>query len=58
MPSDPLGALVRWVEQGTAPATLPAVSATGRTRDLCPYPRVSRYTGHGDPAIASSYRCR
>ncbi|MFJ6673868.1 tannase/feruloyl esterase family alpha/beta hydrolase [Actinosynnema sp. NPDC091369] len=56
-PTNPLGALVDWVEHGKAPATLPAVTADGRTRDLCAYPRVSRYRGYGDPAVASSYRC-
>jgi hypothetical protein len=57
-PSNPLGALVDWVEHGRAPATLAAATADGKaTRDLCAYPRVSRYTG-GDPASASSYRCR
>ncbi|MFF2955090.1 tannase/feruloyl esterase family alpha/beta hydrolase [Kitasatospora sp. NPDC057965] len=58
---DDLGALRAWVEQGKAPATLPAtlVDATGHSvaRDLCRYPRVSRYTGHGDPAAANSFRC-
>ena len=58
-PTNPLGALVDWVEHGKAPATLAAATADGTaTRDLCAYPRVSRYTGHGDPALASSYRCR
>ncbi|MEJ2853099.1 MULTISPECIES: tannase/feruloyl esterase family alpha/beta hydrolase [unclassified Saccharothrix] len=58
VPTNPLGALVDWVEKGKAPATLPAATTDGsRTRDLCAYPRVSRYTGHGDPAVASSYRC-
>ncbi|MEU5695039.1 tannase/feruloyl esterase family alpha/beta hydrolase [Actinosynnema sp. NPDC020468] len=57
-PVNPLGALVSWVEQGRAPATLAAATTDGaRTRDLCAYPRISRYTGHGDPAVASSYRC-
>ncbi|WP_086851605.1 tannase/feruloyl esterase family alpha/beta hydrolase, partial [Amycolatopsis kentuckyensis] len=56
-PTNALGALVDWVEHGKAPATLAAASADGKTRNLCPYPRVSRYTG-GDPATASSYRCR
>ncbi len=50
-----------WVEHGKAPDTLPAAvtRADGRTvtRDLCRYPRVSRYTGHGDVDEASSFRC-
>lgn len=58
---DDLAALVAWVERGEAPRTLPAtlVDAAGRSvgRDLCRYPEVSRYRGHGDPAAASSFRC-
>jgi hypothetical protein len=57
LPTDPLGALVNWVEHGKAPDTLPAATADGTvTRDICRYPKVSRYLG-GDPASASSYRC-
>jgi hypothetical protein len=58
--TDPLGALEKWVEHGAAPKTLPAAStATGTTvtRDLCAYPQSSVYKGHGDPSVASSYRC-
>lgn len=56
--ADPLSALVTWVEQGTAPATLATANADGTvTRNACPYPRIARYTGHGEPAKASSYRC-
>ncbi|VVJ16198.1 Uncharacterised protein [Amycolatopsis camponoti] len=57
-PTNALGQLVGWVEHGQAPVTLTAASADGKTRDLCPLPSVSRYDGHGDPAVASSYRCR
>ncbi|GAA3434556.1 tannase/feruloyl esterase family alpha/beta hydrolase [Kutzneria kofuensis] len=57
-PTDPLGAIVNWVEHGKAPDTLPAANPAGTvTRDLCRFPKVSRYLGHGDPASASSYRC-
>ncbi|MFE0462909.1 DUF6351 family protein [Kitasatospora sp. NPDC058965] len=56
-----LAALTDWVEHGRAPQTLTATltTATGRavTRDLCRYPMVSRYSGHGDPAAAASFRC-
>ncbi|MFD9736498.1 tannase/feruloyl esterase family alpha/beta hydrolase [Umezawaea sp. NPDC059074] len=60
-PTDDLGALVDWVEKGKAPATLRA-SVTGTdgrtvTRDVCRYPKVARYTGHGDPASAANFRC-
>lgn len=59
--TDGLAALTAWVEQGKAPQTLPATlnTADGRTvrRDLCAYPLVSQYTGHGDLADAASFRC-
>ncbi|MFI0901159.1 DUF6351 family protein [Streptomyces sp. NPDC020983] len=59
--ADGLSALTAWVEHGKAPGTLPAtlVNDRGQTyaRDLCAYPEVSRYTGHGDPSEASSFRC-
>ncbi|MER6066809.1 tannase/feruloyl esterase family alpha/beta hydrolase [Streptomyces sp. NPDC001792] len=59
--TDDLGALTAWVEHGKAPKTLPAtlINADGQSvaRDLCNYPRVLRYTGHGDPALASSFKC-
>ncbi|GGN03552.1 tannase [Lentzea pudingi] len=54
-PTNALGQLVDWVERGKAPATLTAATADS-TRDLCAYPRSSRYV-HGDPKAASSYRC-
>ncbi|MFC7385704.1 tannase/feruloyl esterase family alpha/beta hydrolase [Sphaerisporangium rhizosphaerae] len=60
-PADDLGALVTWVEKGKAPATLAASvsGADGRTvtRNVCRYPMVARYTGHGDTASAANYRC-
>ncbi|MEU0401038.1 DUF6351 family protein [Streptomyces sp. NPDC006197] len=59
--TDDLGALRAWVEQGRAPSTLTATltNSSGEqvTRDLCAYPKVSRYRGHGDPAAADSFRC-
>ncbi|MET7305040.1 tannase/feruloyl esterase family alpha/beta hydrolase [Embleya sp. NPDC005575] len=59
--TDGLAALTAWVEHGKAPRTLPATltNASGQTvtRDLCTYPQVSGYRGHGDPAVASSFRC-
>ncbi|WP_089213568.1 tannase/feruloyl esterase family alpha/beta hydrolase [Streptosporangium subroseum] len=60
-PTDALGALVKWVEKGQAPATLAAsaTNADGKTvtRNVCRYPMVARYTGHGDTASAANYRC-
>ncbi|KAH8810592.1 Tannase/feruloyl esterase [Xylogone sp. PMI_703] len=56
-PSNPFDAVVNWVEKGTAPDTLAAVSTDGkRTRNLCPYPLVSVYKG-GDNTKASSFAC-
>ncbi len=69
---DWLGAMEAWVEQGRAPAALPAVhpavappnpmgppSPPGKafTRPACAYPQVARYTGSGDSAEAGSFRC-
>jgi hypothetical protein len=57
-PSDPLASLVTWVERGKAPNTLPAATGDGSTvRDLCVYPKLPRYAGHGDPKVAAGYRC-
>ena len=59
-PYDSLETLVRWVEQGEAPATLTAVNRTatgdGATRPLCPYPRIQVYVG-GDGNSPASFSC-
>jgi feruloyl esterase len=68
-----LSALVDWVEQGKAPASVtasargvgtpvpnaevPAGWAAQRTRPLCPYPQVATYTG-GDAERAGSFACK
>ncbi|TVY81199.1 putative feruloyl esterase [Lachnellula suecica] len=61
VPTDPLGALVAWVENGTVPETIAGQFTDGVGdvvwRDICYYPLVSRYDGHGDPKVASSYDC-
>jgi feruloyl esterase len=56
---DALTSIVRWVEKGRAPARLVATGDAfpGRSRPLCPYPRESRYRGHGDGEAAASFRC-
>ncbi|WP_218510314.1 tannase/feruloyl esterase family alpha/beta hydrolase [Variovorax sp. dw_308] len=67
-----LSALVAWVEQGQAPASVtaaargpgasvvnaevPANWSARRTRPLCPYPQVARYQG-GDVESAGSFAC-
>lgn len=59
-PADPFGQLVKWVEGGVAPDTLPAnhtVNGTEWTRKLCQYPKLSIYKG-GNPADADSYACQ
>ena len=71
---DALTPLVKWVEQGEAPARIvaqargagnavpnaevPASWAPNRTRPLCPHPQVARYTGSGDPERAENFQCR
>jgi hypothetical protein len=57
-----LQALETWVEQGTAPGSILARAPAntpwpGRTRPLCPYPSVARYTGAGDVESADNFRC-
>jgi hypothetical protein len=56
-PADPLSALVEWVENGKAPRTLDAATAQGATRPICLYPFVAQWTGRGDSADGSTYRC-
>ena len=56
-------ALVKWVEQGSAPDALAAVAGPkspwpGRERPLCAYPAVARYNGSGDVEKAASFSCR
>src|SRR5262245_47461330 len=58
---DALGALERWVEQGTPPDSIPATHATNgrvdRTRPLCPYPQVASYKGSGSVDDAANFSC-
>jgi feruloyl esterase len=69
---DMLTPMVAWVEQGQAPdrviatardtanaipnSEVPTDWGAGRTRPLCPYPKVARYTS-GDVNSASSFSC-
>ena len=57
---DMLGAIVDWVEHGTAPVSITATGRAlqGRTRPLCPYPQHAQYKGSGSPDVASSFECR
>lgn len=63
---DIAAALEAWVEQGTAPAEIIATKyktgtnpASGvlRTRPLCPYPQVARWTGTGSTDDAANFTC-
>ena len=42
---------------GGANAELPATWAATRTRPLCSYPRVARYSGSGSVEMAASFAC-
>jgi feruloyl esterase len=58
---DMLTVLEHWVERGMAPTQVIASHATNqkvdRTRPLCPYPQVARYTGSGSVDEAANFRC-
>jgi feruloyl esterase len=63
---DIAAALESWVEQGTAPNRIVATKyktganpASGvlRTRPLCPYPQVARWTGTGSTDDAANFTC-
>jgi hypothetical protein len=56
---DLLGAVVKWVEDGTAPDAVVATGKAfpGRSRPLCAYPKYARYKGTGNPEDASSFEC-
>lgn len=56
-------ALVAWVENNTAPASITAAAGSntpwsGRTRPLCPYPSQARYNGSGSIEEAQNFTCR
>ncbi len=53
--------LVRWVEDGVAPASITAARVvsgkTVRTRPLCAWPEVARYKGSGSADDAANFTC-
>ena len=57
---DLLGAMVNWVEKGTAPASVIATGKAfpGRSRPLCPYPKHAQYRGHRDTQNAENFECK
>ena len=54
-------AMIDWVEKGKAPDSMIASRMVNnqvvRTRPLCPYPRVARYSGQGSIDDAANFRC-
>lgn len=57
---DVLGAMINWVEKGTAPTSVIATGKAfpGRSRPLCPYPKHAHYKGQGDTEDANNFECR
>jgi feruloyl esterase len=59
---DAMTALINWVENGVPPAAIVASQVdkgrVARTRPLCPYPLVARYSGSGSPDEAASFACK
>jgi feruloyl esterase len=57
---DMLGAVVNWVEKGTAPTSVIATGKAfpGRSRPLCAYPRHAQYSGSGDTNDAKNFSCQ
>ncbi|MGE0451116.1 MAG: tannase/feruloyl esterase family alpha/beta hydrolase [Vicinamibacterales bacterium] len=62
---DVVMALDRWVETGEGPEAIVATKyvdddpsrGVARTRPLCPYPAMARYTGRGRVDDAANFRC-
>jgi hypothetical protein len=58
---DAVTALVDWVEKGKAPDSIRAARVVKneevRSRPLCPYPQVARYSGQGSIDDAANFRC-
>jgi feruloyl esterase len=54
-------ALEQWVEQGNKPAQIIAAHLTkgkvDKTRPLCPFPQVAKYSGTGDTNDAANFTC-
>jgi feruloyl esterase len=54
-------AMIDWVEKGKAPDSIVASRVVNnqvvRTRPLCPYPQVARYSGSGSIDDAANFAC-
>jgi feruloyl esterase len=59
---DMMAAIEPWVEQGKVPERIVASHSTAgkvdRTRPLCPYPQVARYSGNGSIDEAANFTCK
>jgi feruloyl esterase len=59
---DMVKALEQWVEQRQPPARIVASrfenNTLVRTRPLCPYPAVARYSGSGSTDDAANFACQ
>jgi feruloyl esterase len=59
---DAVTAVIDWVEKNKAPDSLLASKVANdkvvRTRPLCPYPQVARFTGKGSVDEAQNFRCQ
>ena len=58
---DPMTVIIDWVEKGKAPDSIIASKVVNnkvvRTRPLCAYPQVARYSGQGSIDEAANFRC-
>jgi len=58
---DPVTAMINWVEKDKAPDSMVASRVVDnkvvRTRPLCAYPQVARYSGSGSIDEAANFRC-
>jgi Tannase and feruloyl esterase len=58
---DSMTAMIDWVEKNKAPDSLAASRMVDnqvvRTRPLCPYPQVARYSGQGSSDDAKNFAC-
>ncbi len=59
--NDSVTAMIDWVEKGKAPTSIKASKVVDnkvvRSRPLCPYPQVARYSGAGSVDEAGNFRC-
>jgi hypothetical protein len=59
--NDSMTAMIDWVEKGKAPDSIVASRVVDkqvvRTRPLCPYPQVARYSGSGSIDQAANFSC-